>query len=57
MIITGKRYGMMQIRAALVQVISSFELTPADIPYKVKTNPYGVILAPKDGLSVKFVPR
>lgn len=57
MTVTGKRYGMMQIRAALVQVISSFELKPAHITYKVKTNPYGVILAPKDGLSVKFVPR
>ncbi|CAH2068447.1 unnamed protein product, partial [Iphiclides podalirius] len=53
----GKRYGMMQIRAALVQLISAYELKPADIPYEVETDPYSVILAPKDGLSVKFVPR
>lgn len=48
---------MMQIRAAMVQLISAYELKPADIPYNVETDPYSVILAPKDGLSVKFVPR
>ncbi|CAK1599619.1 unnamed protein product [Parnassius mnemosyne] len=53
----GKRYGMMQIRSALAQIIAAYEIKPADIPYKVETDPYSVILAPKDGLSVKFVAR
>ncbi|XP_068628698.1 cytochrome P450 6k1-like [Battus philenor] len=53
----GKRYGMMQIRASLAQLIMAYELKPAEIPYDTPSDPYSVILAPKDGLSVKFVAR
>nr|DAB41778.1 TPA_inf: cytochrome P450 CYP332A4 [Danaus plexippus] len=52
----GKRYGMMQVRAALSQLIYNYKIEPV-VPYKVKPDPHSVILAPQDGLSVKFVPR
>ncbi|XP_013144330.1 PREDICTED: cytochrome P450 6k1-like [Papilio polytes] len=53
----GKRYGYMQIRASLAQLVAAYKFLPADIPYKVETDPYSVILSPKDGLSVKFQAR
>nr|DAB41791.1 TPA_inf: cytochrome P450 CYP332A33 [Melitaea cinxia] len=52
----GKRYGMMQIRASLAQLLLKYKVEPA-VPYNVKTDPHAVIMSPKDGLSVKFVPR
>ncbi|XP_050352237.1 cytochrome P450 6k1-like [Nymphalis io] len=52
----GKRYGMMQVKASLAQLLVHYKIKPA-LPYTVKTDPYAVIMAPKDGLSVKFVPR
>lgn len=47
---------MMQIRASLAQLLLKYKVEPA-VPYNVKTDPYAVIMSPKDGLSVKFVPR
>nr|AXB26392.1 CYP332A21 [Hebomoia glaucippe] len=52
----GKRYGMMQMRTALAQLVHKFKLVPS-VPREVETDPYSVILAPADGGSVKFVPR
>nr|DAB41797.1 TPA_inf: cytochrome P450 CYP332A44 [Calephelis nemesis] len=52
----GKRYGMMQIRAALAQLIVKYKLEPA-LPYPLGNDPYAVILAPADGGKIKFVPR
>ncbi|CAH2233755.1 jg3617 [Pararge aegeria aegeria] len=52
----GKRYGMMQMRAALAQVILNYKVEPA-VPYAVRSDPYAVILAPKNKLSVKFIKR
>nr|DAB41815.1 TPA_inf: cytochrome P450 CYP332A45 [Phoebis sennae] len=52
----GKRYGMMQMRTALAQLIHKYRLEPA-APYPVDSDPYSVILAPADGGTVKFVPR
>nr|DAB41820.1 TPA_inf: cytochrome P450 CYP332A13 [Depressaria pastinacella] len=53
----GKRYGMMQIRAALAQLVHKFKVEPGPVPYYVISDPYSVILAPKNGGSVKFIPR
>lgn len=53
---TGKRYGMMQLRASLAQILHKYKLEPA-VPYNVPNEAYAVILAPEGGLSVKFVPR
>nr|DAB41795.1 TPA_inf: cytochrome P450 CYP332A42 [Calycopis cecrops] len=52
----GKRYGMMQVRAALAQIVQHFKLEPNE-PYEVRTDPYSVLLAPYGGGTVKFVPR
>ncbi|XP_045507718.1 cytochrome P450 6k1-like [Colias croceus] len=52
----GKRYGMMQMRTALAQVVHKYKLEPAS-SYKVESDPYSVILAPANGCTVKFVPR
>ncbi|XP_046969988.1 cytochrome P450 6k1-like [Vanessa cardui] len=52
----GKRYGLMQVKASLAQVLLHYKIESV-LPYKVKTDPYAVIMAPMDGLSVKFVPR
>ncbi|CAH2100102.1 unnamed protein product [Euphydryas editha] len=52
----GKRYGMMQIRASLAQLLLKYKVEPA-LPYNVETDPYSFFMAPKDGLSVKFVQR
>ncbi|XP_026484406.2 cytochrome P450 6k1-like [Vanessa tameamea] len=52
----GKRYGMLQVIASLAQVILHYRIESV-LPYTVRTDPYAVILAPKDGLSVNFVPR
>ncbi|CAF4781552.1 unnamed protein product [Pieris macdunnoughi] len=52
----GKRYGMMQMRTALAQLVHKYKLEPS-VPYDVESDPYSVILAPADGGSVKFVPR
>nr|DAB41785.1 TPA_inf: cytochrome P450 CYP332A12 [Heliconius hecale] len=52
----GKRYGMMQLRASLAQILHKYKLEPV-VPYNVPNEAYAVILAPEDGLTVKFVPR
>ncbi|CAK1547097.1 unnamed protein product [Leptosia nina] len=53
---TGKRYGMLQLKIALSQIIHKFKIEPV-MPYNLKSDPYSVALAPIDGASVKFVPR
>ncbi|KAI5642504.1 cytochrome p450 domain-containing protein [Phthorimaea operculella] len=53
----GKRYGMMQTRAALAQLIHKFRMEPGPVPYKVQPDPYAVLLAPKNEGCVKFIPR
>ncbi|VVD04808.1 unnamed protein product [Leptidea sinapis] len=52
----GKRYGLMQIRTALAQIVHKYKLEPT-FPHKVAVDPYAMILSPEDGLSVKFVSR
>ncbi|XP_045760427.1 cytochrome P450 6k1-like [Maniola jurtina] len=52
----GKRYGMMQMRAALAQLILHYKIEPG-VPYPVASDPYAVLLAPKSDLSVKFIAR
>ncbi|XP_050553196.1 cytochrome P450 6l1 [Spodoptera frugiperda] len=52
----GKRYGMMQIRTAIAQLITKYRFEPA-APKNLGTDPYSVLLAPKNGGKVKFVPR
>ncbi|XP_041974729.1 cytochrome P450 6k1-like [Aricia agestis] len=52
----GKRYGMMQVRAALAKIVEKFRIEPGE-PYEVPTDPYSVMLSPKGGGTVKFVPR
>ena len=47
---------MMQIRTAIAQMIMKFKFVP-DGPRHVETDPYSVILGPKDGGKVKFIPR
>ncbi|XP_045760665.1 cytochrome P450 6k1-like [Maniola jurtina] len=51
----GKRYGMMQMRAALSQLILKYRVEPA-VPYSVTTDPNSYLLAPKQ-ISVKFIER
>ncbi|GBP51614.1 Cytochrome P450 6k1 [Eumeta japonica] len=53
----GKRFGVIQVRVAAAQIVANYKLEKAPGPYEVPTDPYSVILAPKDGLTVKFVPR
>ncbi|KAJ2946515.1 hypothetical protein O0L34_g12567 [Tuta absoluta] len=53
----GKRYGLMQTRAALAQLIHKFRVEPGPVPYKVQPDPYSVLLAPKGGGCVKFIAR
>ncbi|XP_049887196.1 cytochrome P450 6k1-like [Pectinophora gossypiella] len=53
----GKRYGMMQMRAALAQLIHKYRVEPGPVPYIVQPDPYSVLLAPKNGGCVKFVRR
>nr|DAB41775.1 TPA_inf: cytochrome P450 CYP332A38 [Lerema accius] len=52
----GRRYGMLQVRVALAQMIMNYKFQPA-VPYEVKTDPYSVMLSPDKGLSVKFISR
>ncbi|CAH0722424.1 unnamed protein product, partial [Brenthis ino] len=52
----GRRYGVMQLRASLAQVLHKYKLEPAE-PYNVASEPYAIILAPSGGLSVKFIER
>ncbi|CAK1547098.1 unnamed protein product [Leptosia nina] len=52
----GKRYGMLQLKIALSQIVHKFKIEPV-MPYKLKSDPYSIVLAPIDGASVKFVPR
>ncbi|XP_072936245.1 cytochrome P450 6k1-like [Epargyreus clarus] len=51
----GKRYGLMQVRAGIAQIILKYQLKPA-VPYNIKTDPYSVMLSPEK-CSVKFVER
>ncbi|CAF4834850.1 unnamed protein product [Pieris macdunnoughi] len=52
----GKRYGMLQLKTALVKIVHNFRIEPI-MPYELKSDPYSIVLAPIDGASVKFVPR
>ncbi|XP_075986809.1 cytochrome P450 6k1-like [Anticarsia gemmatalis] len=52
----GKRYGMLQVRAAIAQMVMKYRFEPKD-PYNVETDPYSVILGPKGGGKIKFVLR
>nr|DAB41787.1 TPA_inf: cytochrome P450 CYP332A1 [Heliothis virescens] len=52
----GKRYGMMQIRTAVAQMITKFRFEP-DAPEILESDPYSVILSPKNGGKVKILPR
>nr|DAB41783.1 TPA_inf: cytochrome P450 CYP332A2 [Helicoverpa armigera] len=52
----GKRYGMMQIRAVIAQIIKKYRIEP-DGPQTWQTDPYSVFLRPKHGGKVKFIPR
>nr|DAB41789.1 TPA_inf: cytochrome P450 CYP332A31 [Mamestra configurata] len=52
----GKRYGMMQIRTAIAQMIMKYRFAP-DGPKHLETDSYSVILGPKSGGKVKFIPR
>ncbi|XP_023944126.2 cytochrome P450 6k1-like [Bicyclus anynana] len=40
----GKRYGMMQVRAALAQIVLKYRVEPA-VPYSVQTDPYAVYVS------------
>nr|ADE05588.1 cytochrome P450 332A5 [Manduca sexta] len=54
----GKRYGLMQIRAAMVQMVQKYKFEPAvGEPYQIDSDPYSVLLSPKSGGRVTFVPR
>nr|XP_034840837.1 cytochrome P450 3A19-like [Maniola hyperantus] len=48
----GKRYGMMQMRAALSQLILKYKVEPA-VPYPVTTDPNSYLLAPKNISRIK----
>ncbi|XP_048004379.1 cytochrome P450 6k1-like [Leguminivora glycinivorella] len=52
----GKRYGLMQVRAALAQLLHKYRVEPVTA-YELKADPYAVFLAPANGGSVRFVPR
>ncbi|CAB3237063.1 unnamed protein product [Arctia plantaginis] len=52
----GKRYGLMQVRTAIAHIVMNFRIEPVD-DYTVPVDPYSVILAPKTGGRVKFIPR
>nr|AWH61658.1 cytochrome P450 [Helicoverpa armigera] len=52
----GKRYGMMQIRTAIAQMVMKFRFEP-DAPKIVESDSYSVILSPKNGGKVKIIPR
>nr|AXB26395.1 CYP332A24 [Yponomeuta padella] len=52
----GKRYGMLQVRAALAQLMRNFRVEPHN-PYDVESDPYALTLAPARGGRVKFIPR
>ncbi|XP_045533491.1 cytochrome P450 6j1-like isoform X1 [Pieris brassicae] len=51
----GKRFGMLQMKIALAHVIQKYRLEP-DVPYIQESDPYSIVLAPKSGGSVKFIP-
>nr|ADE05587.1 cytochrome P450 332A4 [Manduca sexta] len=54
----GKRYGLMQIRACLSQMVHKFKFAPTpEEPYEINPDPYSVLLAPKSGGRVKFISR
>nr|DAB41794.1 TPA_inf: cytochrome P450 CYP332A39 [Operophtera brumata] len=54
----GKRYGVIQVRAALAQMLSKYRVEPdPNEPYLVKPDPYSVMLSPLSGGRVKFVLR
>lgn len=46
----------MQVRTAVAQMMMKFRFEPAE-SYIVEKDPYSVILGPKSGGKVKFVPR
>ncbi|KAJ0181076.1 hypothetical protein K1T71_003161 [Dendrolimus kikuchii] len=53
----GKRYGLMQVRTALAQILHQYRVLPDENePRVVKADPYSVLLAPLSGvLSVIFL--
>lgn len=52
----GKRYGLLQMRAAIAQMIHKYKFEAAE-PHSTPSDPYSVILSPKSGGRIKFVPR
>ncbi|XP_063633244.1 cytochrome P450 6k1-like [Cydia splendana] len=52
----GKRYGLMQVRAALAQLLHRYRVEPVS-SYELKADPYALFLAPANGGSVRFIPR
>ncbi|CAF4834862.1 unnamed protein product [Pieris macdunnoughi] len=52
----GKRYGMLQLKTALAQIVRNFRIEPV-MPYELESDPYNIVLAPIDGASVVFVSR
>nr|ACZ97408.3 cytochrome P450 CYP332A3 [Zygaena filipendulae] len=53
----GKRYGLMQIRAGIAQVLHKYRVEPATDSYNIPIDPYSVFTYPKNGCAVKFIPR
>ncbi|XP_073941945.1 cytochrome P450 6k1-like [Choristoneura fumiferana] len=53
----GKRYGLMQVRTALAQLLHKYRVEPVTDKYELKADPYAVLLAPANGGSVNFIPR
>ncbi|PSN43536.1 hypothetical protein C0J52_03713 [Blattella germanica] len=57
MVFSGMRFAIMQVKAAIVNIVSKFEIKTTDrTPIPFVANPKTFLLAAKDGLWLQIVP-